>query len=487
MGCIQRDVDILREVTSTQQQQPMSKSLSYNTDEIPPLPMKSGSILMLATDADKEIAEKVAPVYVVAFLDFEHPVHVQSIRSIVKERLFEVPRFRSCAMKTPNSKKATYSFRLMEPSDELAKQLVIEAPHIKTAKDLDQFASDVYSMTMPASLPQWRAYVINGLEDGRNVLCFVISHAIADGSSLVAALMSIMDPQPLKLPVPRPKRSNSVGCWAAARGFMRALYNIAIRDRLPADPPNKLKLKDLRNPSREKSLSMSSHLDLGRVKELAAMVPGATVNDVLMTVVCMTLRAYFAKHDPHVLAERRRVRANVPINLRRDGEDPLSEEHFGNRVIPYAMELPIHFEDPSQTLRQMKKQLDEMKASPEPFMRAKMSERVIHLLSLSTLWDLALDQIGKVTMMLSNVPGPQEAVYLDGQEVRDMAFYALAPIGVFFGVLSYNGKVSCGISTGRDCEPHAANISSEWATSFDQLFAAVMAGVGCDAGAQAPN
>lgn len=442
---------------------------------------------MLATAADEEIAKKVAPVYIVAFLDFENPVDVQGIRSIVKERLFKIPRFRSCAMKTPNSKNSLHSFRLMEPSEELAKQLVTEAPHVKTAKDLDQFASDVYSMAMPASLPQWRAYVINGLQDGRNILCFVISHAIGDGSSLVAALMAIMDPQALKSAVPRPKRVESVGCWAAARGFMRAVYNIAVRDRLPADPPNKLKLADLRNPSREKSLSMSPHLDMGRVKELAAVVPGATVNDVLMTVVCMTLRAYFAKHDPRVLAERRRVRANVPVNLRRGGEDPLSEEHFGNRVIPYAMELPIHFENPSQTLRQMKKQLDEMKRSPEPFMRARMSEHVINLLPPNKLWDLALDQIGKVTMMLSNVPGPQEAVYLNGQEVRDMAFYALAPIGVFFGVLSYNGKVSCGISTGRNCEPQATNISSEWATSFDQLFAAVMAGAGCDTGAQAPN
>ena len=62
------------------------------------------------------------------------------------------------------------------------------------------------------------------------------------------------------------------------------------------------------------------------------------------------------------------------------------------------------------------------------------------LLSPKTKQNLTLDAAGKVTAMFSNVPGPNAKVVFAGQELDDMAFTAFGPIGLYFGVVSYNGN-----------------------------------------------
>jgi len=76
--------------------------------------------------------------------------------------------------------------------------------------------------------------------------------------------------------------------------------------------------------------------------------------------------------------------------------------------------------------------------------------------------------------MLSNVAGPQKAVSLDGQVVEDMCFYCFNAIGLYFGVLTYNGKVNAGCSIDVDCENDATQLMKHWAPTFEKLYAAVM-------------
>lgn len=40
---------------------------------------------------------------------------------------------------------------------------------LKSQQDLDQFVSDLYTETWDPNLPLWRAYVINNLDDGRQL------------------------------------------------------------------------------------------------------------------------------------------------------------------------------------------------------------------------------------------------------------------------------------------------------------------------------
>ena len=98
------------------------------------------------------------------------------------------------------------------------------------------------------------------------------------------------------------------------------------------------------------ALAQSPSLCLQKIKEVKAKFPDATINDVLMAVVCLTIQAYFGLYEPSVIEKRSQVRANFPINLRRNGEDLTNEEHFGNRVAAGFLTFPLHIKDPCDLL-----------------------------------------------------------------------------------------------------------------------------------------
>jgi len=85
-----------------------------------------------------------------------------------------------------------------------------------------------------------------------------------------------------------------------------------------------------------------------------------------------------------------------------------------------------------------------------------------------------LDSFGKVTAMLSNVPGPLTKVKFMDQDVDDLSFYALSPIGLYFGIVQYNGNFKAGICCDASLEPDPKKITDCWLPAWDRLAAAVM-------------
>merc|ERR1712187_390386 len=225
---------------------------------------------------------------------------------------------------------------------------------------------------------------------------------------------------------------------------------------------------------KEKSVASSDQIDLSLVKEVKNRFPGATVNDVLLTVVSLTLRRYYEEHGDNVLKAKKRISANFPVNMRAPTEDVLSVASFGNRVSQAQFPFPIDINDPVEAMRAVMMQTERIKASPEPLIRSKLLNIAAKHLGGGALMDAALDAFGKVTAMLSNVPGPQEEVSCMGQPVDDLTFYGLSPIGLYFGVLTYNGYLKAGVCIDRTCDDDASNLTRHFKPEFDRLHAAVV-------------
>ena len=125
-----------------------------------------------------------------------------------------------------------------------------------------------------------------------------------------------------------------------------------------------------------------------------------------------------------------------------------------------------------------RRQLDTIKISPKPYIeRALFSAALPPLMTnghclRGVTRNLLLDVYGKATACLSNVPGPQSEAWLCGQPIDDMLFYSFVPLGVYIGVISYNGKVSTGICCVPECEPDASRIAKHWKPAIDELLAA---------------
>jgi hypothetical protein len=82
----------------------------------------------------------------------------------------------------------------------------------------------------------------------------------------------------------------------------------------------------------------------------------------------------------------------------------------------------------------------------------------------------------KATAVMTNVPGPQQALYMAGARLRQMLFWVpqSGDIGVGVSILSYDGGVQFGLVTDKKlcAEPQA--IIDRFAPEFEQLLYAVL-------------
>eukprot|EP00435_Cladocopium_sp_Y103_P021264 s1900_g5.t1 len=363
---------------------------------------------------------------------------------------------------------------LDEAAMKASMDVLVTARHdLKTQKDLDRFVSDLYTKTWEPDLPVWRAFVINDLEDGRSLLLMKIDHAIADGVGLLDVLFNIIDskggdsPRKSRSAITRPP-----SCWEGfkmqAKGLWRACYGPFIADHLPGDRKNRLKFADAKNPGSTKAVCSTKPIDLNDIKMIKSQLPDAT--DILMTLTCLTLRNYYAKYEPSTLKQS--VRANMPISMRKEGdEDIFNPLVFGNNFSQGQLSFPIHLEDPMEIFRSMKAQIDVIKVSPEPLVR----HALVKMLTVGspiphrTAAALVLDQFGKVTAMLSNVVGPMQEVEFMGKKLDDMSFYAMVPLGLYFGIVQYNGWIKVGICCDGGLEPEPQRLADCWEEAFQAL------------------
>jgi len=169
---------------------------------------------------------------------------------------------------------------------------------------------------------------------------------------------------------------------------------------------------------------------------------GATVNDVLVATATGALRRYLeARGEPTGGVS---IRASVPVNLR-----PLDEAHkLGNSFGLVFLTLPVGTVDPVKRLRSIKKEMDELKRSPE----ALVAYAVLNLMGFAPV---EVERLGlrffgsKATAVLTNVPGPREPLYLAGRRLNHVMFWVpqSGHLGLGISILSYAGGVMLGVAT----------------------------------------
>jgi hypothetical protein len=82
----------------------------------------------------------------------------------------------------------------------------------------------------------------------------------------------------------------------------------------------------------------------------------------------------------------------------------------------------------------------------------------------------------KATTVLTNVPGPRQALYLAGSRIGQMMFWVpqSGTIGMGISILSYNEQVFCGIITDNKLVPDPERVVGHFAEEFENLLHLVM-------------
>lgn len=217
----------------------------------------------------------------------------------------------------------------------------------------------------------------------------------------------------------------------------------------------------------------SVDVDLSAIKKIREAVPGATVNDVVLAIVGGAMRSYLVERDELPTAP---LTAMAPISARSPGYGAGG----GNRVSAMFVTLATDVAKPVERLEAVHRGSQASKALTNaigaelladyaqftPSMLAGMGARLSSSLGMANRVDPAYNTV------VSNVPGPQEPLYMRGARV--VAMHGLAPIhdgvGLFHGVYSYCGRLFISATACRDMLPDPADYAAAIRDSYHELL-----------------
>ena len=230
------------------------------------------------------------------------------------------------------------------------------------------------------------------------------------------------------------------------------------------DPPSRFKGK----LGIRKKVAWTEPLPLDEVKAVSHAL-GCTVNDVLIGIMTGALHHYLVDYgeDPSELE----IRATIPVNLR-----PLEHaKDLGNHFGTVFLDLPIWEPNPLSRVFRVAENMHRLKNSKQ----ATVSLGLLATVGMAPLkvQKAALELFArKATTVLTNVPGPRESLYLAGSEIGQMMFWVpqSESIGMGISILSYNGKVFCGVITDNRLVSDPERVVERFGHEFENLLSLVM-------------
>jgi len=422
---------------------------------------------------------------VTGVMALDGPVDVKRLRVILDRRLKPFGRFHQRVVR-PRTRGSLPHWEDDEHFDIDNHLSHIALPAPGDDASLRNLVSEQMSVPLDFTKPLWHIHVIDGYRGGSVVLTRV-HHSIADGIALVRVMLSLTDESPNaklpRAPARRPARGFRMPLdWlpaAVGRGMAGGQQLIANPDRaldlarigahgayrlgrlvvLPPDPPTVFKGA----LGRRKRAAWSEPVPLDDFKVIGKAF-GATVNDVLVATATGALRRYLEKRGEPTAGVA--IRASVPVNLR-----PLDQAHkLGNAFGLVFLTLPIGIADPARRLRAIKKEMDELKGSPEALV-------AFGVLSLMGAAPVEVEQLGlrffgtKATAVLTNVPGPRQPLFMAGRKIDKVMFWVpqSGHLGLGISILSYAGGVMLGIATDARLVPDPERIVDSFKVEFAAL------------------
>lgn len=365
------------------------------------------------------------------------------------------------------------------------------------------FLARHHSRPMDMSRPLWDIMVLEGLDDvkgfakGSYAVITRVHHAAIDGASAAHFFAAISDLDTQGTPAikieetglnygTRPRhsrawmraaRTNVVSPVKMTNSLMR-LAPAVIRDTHKKitgkkSPKSKMPIPETRfnGPVSAQKVFDSVTFALKDLKHIKNAVEGATINDVVLGIVGGALREYLLHHNE--LPDSSLI-GWAPVNARkRSGE----EEAPGNNISAMTVKLATDVESPLARLEAIRDLTRETKAA-----KSGLSARIMVDLS-KHIPGATMANVAKImtserfapklsNVFVSNVPGPQIPLYMNGAMCTHQ--FALAPLangmGLFIATPSYNGAMSFNITSDRKIMPDVAYFRDCLQSAFKELL-----------------
>lgn len=344
--------------------------------------------------------------------------------------------------------------------------------------------SRIHARSLDRSRPLWEMYVIEGLDnlEGYPKGCFALftkmHHAAVDGASgmeITAAIHDLtanahVEPKSVITRPDRDPSTMSLLTRAQMNGLRQPLRFISVaRNTVPGFAKVFMQLRrgDLKRvgtvPRVRFNGTVSAYrvfnaisLPLDEVKAVKNALPGATVNDVALTIVGGAMRKYLEAHNE--LPDQSLV-AMAPVNVR----DTKEKGTGGNIVSTMAVKIRSDVADARERLIAVHEGTQTAKEYSNAVGAKTMTDYSQFIPStltaqaarLASRWGL-VNQINPIyNCVITNVPGPQVPLYNTG--ARMLSNFGTGPVadgvGLFHVISSYCGEFSISATSCREMMP----------------------------------
>ncbi len=391
-------------------------------------------------------------------LDYDRLIHV------INERIDLVPRYRQ----VPRGVGIGAPVWLDDENFDIAMHVRRSAlPRPGSVDALHELVGRLIARRLDLDRPLWELYLIEGLSKGRVALLFKAHQALVDGSVTVDLAQVLLEETAKERDIPHedwnPRRQPTTAALVAGTlnqtarhpGEALRVAEVALgrlARLLPgseAQAPHSVLAAELSRHRRFASLAVDLD-DFRKVRD----AHGGTVNDVILAAITGGIRGWMLTRAEPVTAKTR-FRAMVPMSVASDDGLPTS---LGSKVRGHLLSLPVGETNPVVRLHQVSYALKDHRETGS----AVAANKLANLPGFATSTFHAVGARVAATeegrghqIVITNVPGPQDPVYMAGEAVSEV--YPCIPLSgnraVAIGVTSYNSKVFFGIVGDRDAVP----------------------------------
>ncbi len=378
-------------------------------------------------------------------------------------------------------------------------------PHPADWRQLCIHLARFHSRPLDMQRAPWEMYVIEGIDNvpgipkGAYAIATKIHHAAADGMAIVNFFGGLMDidqkgtpVMPVKQRVTSARYEKPTPFQMSARGMFNGLRSpVKVAESLMKYAPGIVQTAKNRFVEKQReakasvpltrfNLETSPHrvfdstaFSLSDFKPIRGLVEGATINDIVLAICSGALRKYLGHHKE---LPSESLRSFVPVNVRAPKGSLQETEQPGNNISTMSPLLHTNVSDPVERLTAIQAETKEQKAARRGISARLMTDVTRHIPASTQLLAARLmmrsEMAGRMTnVCISNVPGPQVPVYMNGARlVTQMGLGPLSDrMGLFIAVTSHNGMISFSATSCRRTMPDVEFFMECMRDSFEEL------------------
>lgn len=416
----------------------------------------------------------------------------------LRRRLHLLPPFRRRIVQVPLG--LHHPLWVEDPNFDIRNHILRqELPAPGTQEQLDDAVATIASQPLRRDRPLWTLTVVGGLEGGRVAAVAKMHHAVADGVASAALLANVatttpeeVNPppetawQPDRIPTAQELVTGAIRDWFRDLAHLPSLLRDTARRGVALAQKRKSGDITAARPILDSPKApFSGAPDANRVFATAGLPfddlkairtqTGASFNDVVMAVIDGALVAWMAEQGHRM---HRPLLAAVPVSADEKGDIRLS----GNRLSSLLTSLATDVADPAERLNRIAESANQAKAVQRT-LGADMLERWVQFtppgpfgvfMRLYSRLQLADRHPPAVNMVISNVPGPREPLYIAGAKLVD--FFSVGPVleGMPLNITawSYRDRMNFAIlASPRTCRD-IRSLANHLQPSLDTLAAA---------------